>query len=65
MSNSPEKFKATSTEDQKISSVVLEVPNSELKKNYKCCPSDEKLLAGNKFCFLFLLFYWLNIIKRK
>lgn len=47
MSNSLDKFTATSTEDQKDSSVVFEVPNSELKKNYKFCPSNEKLLTGN------------------
>jgi len=56
MSNSLDKFKATSTDDQKVSSVVLEVPNSELKKKYKFCPSDEKLLAGGTSCYLFLLF---------
>lgn len=56
MSASPDQLLVTPTEDQKGSSVVFEVPASELKKNYKF-RSDENSSAGNTFCVIYYFSY--------
>lgn len=55
MSASPDQLLVTPTEDQKGSSVVFDVPISELKKNYKLCTSNEKSLAGKYFLYCYLI----------
>lgn len=46
MSTSPDQLLVTPSEDQKGSSVVFEVPASELKKNYSFSSKKEKQLTG-------------------
>jgi len=59
MSASPDQLLVTPLEEQKASSVVFDVPTSEMKKNYKFCSVNEK--SGNILqCFYFLLFIFIN-----
>lgn len=55
MSASPDQLLVTPIDGQKSPSAVFDVPNSEMKKNYKFSPTPEKSLTGNIF-LLYSLF---------